>query len=482
MSDAANPFVEWRELYYYDPVGFVREVLAGTPDEDQCAIMRAVARGDRRIAIKSGHGVGKTTVLAWLKIWWSCTRLPQKTLCTAPTSDQLFDALAAETKSWFSKLPKHVQDQFTVLAESISFTPAPHDSFISYRTSRADKPEALAGRHAPNMLIIGDEASGIPEQVFEAAIGSMSGGGKEGEQATWILAGNPVRGSGFFFECFNGNADLWTKFTISCENHPRITKDYIEQVRRTYGEKSNQYRVRVLGEFPLADDDTIIPADIINAAINRDVQPFAVKEIWGLDCARGGRDDSALARRKGNVLVEPVETRNTRDLMDLVGWVKAKWDKLLPSQRPSDICIDVIGVGGGVADRLLELGLPVRAINVSETPALMDERYLNQRAELWFKGFDWFNAKDCSLRGDAALAKELKKTKIEYTSTGKIKAESKADMKARGEESPNRADAFLLTLAVEAIAIATAKMASSGVPKSWSTPLHRKIKGITGVA
>lgn len=435
--------------------------------------MMAVARGERRVTVRSGHGVGKTTVLAWICIWWMCTRFPQKTLCTAPTQDQLFGALGSETKAWMTKLPQALKDQFEVLAESIHFKAAPHQSFLEYRTSRPDKPEAMAGTHEENMLIIGDEASGIPEQVYEASVGSMSG-----HKAVMLLAGNPIRGTGFFYETFHKTAAFWYKVHISCVGHPRVTPDFVEQVRRTYGEISNAYRVRVLGEFPLADDDTVIPAELIDAALDRAVEPLLVQEIWGVDVARFGGDASALARRKGNILVKPVEAKNGYDTMRVTGWVKHEWDSTLPSDRPSDIFVDVIGVGAGVVDRLSELGLPVRGINVSEAPTLFDDRYLNQRAELWFKGKEWFAKRDCSLRGDTALGTELKGPRYAYSSNGKIQVESKDALKKRlGSNegaSPNLADAFLLTLAGDAIsAIGGGKTQSS-----WKTALKRKISGL----
>lgn len=401
-----------------------------------------------------------------------CTRFPQKTLCTAPTSDQLFDALAAETKSWIGKLPEPIRDQIGVFSESIVFKPDPENSFISYTTSRPDKPEALAGRHAANMLLIGDEASGIPEAVFEAAVGSMSG-----HIATTILAGNPTRGTGYFFQTFNDNAADWFNVQISCVGHPRIAPDFIRQVANTYGENSNAYRVRVLGEFPLADDDTIISAALIDAALERDVEAIQVREVWGVDVGRYGSDPSALARRKGNVLVEPVEIKTGFDTMQLTGWIKQKYDNTLPSARPSDICVDVIGLGAGVVDRLQELGMPVRGINVSESPTIFDERYANLRAELWFgRGLPWFEARDCNIANDVALAYELKQPRKDYTSTGRLLAESKDKMKARGVRSPNRADAFLLTLSVDAVTAAGGSATKK--PKSWATPLKRGIRGI----
>lgn len=466
-----NPFVDFRNRYYHQPVEFVREVLAAQPDDAQQQILRAVARGERRIAVRSGHGVGKTTVLAWLVIWWICTRFPQKTVCTAPTSDQLFDALAAETKAWIQRLPPALHDAFDVLTEKITLKAAPNDSFVSFRTSRPEKPETLAGVHSANVLLICDEASGIPDAVFESAAGSMSG-----TNATTVLAGNPVRTSGLFYDVFHALADLWFRVHISCIGHPRVDPDFVEDIRRRYGENSNAFRVRVLGEFPLADDDTVIPFELVESALSRDVQPLLVLPVWGLDVGRYGSDPSALARRRGNVLLRPVEERRGLDTMQVAGWIVHEYERTPLAERPSEILVDSIGIGAGVVDRLTELKLPARGVNVSEAPTIFDEQYLNLRAELWFRGREWLQRRDCHLAGDERLAAELAAPKFKVTSSGKIQVEAKEDLKKRLPKigSPNRADAFLLTLAAEHVSV----MQGSASSRRWREPLRRRLKGL----
>lgn len=463
-----NPFVAFNERYHWAPTLFVREVLKAEPDEQQSAVMQAVADGERRISVRSGHGVGKTTTLAWLIVWFSLTRSPFKVVCTAPTSTQLFEALAAETKAWFKVLPDVWMQAFEVQVDQIRHRDAPDTNFVSFATSKAETPEALAGKHSPNLLLIADEASGIPEQVFEAASGSMSG-----HNACTILAGNPVRTSGLFFDTFHKLRDVWKTFHISCVGHPRIAADFVTDMARRYGEDSNAFRVRVLGEFPTGDDDTVIPFQLVEASLKRDVTPIHVRPIWGVDSARFGNDASALCQRKGNALAAKTEIRKGYDVMQVVGWVKSEWDKTLPSDRPSEIIVDSIGIGAGVCDRLAELGLPARGVNVSESAA-MSEQYINLRAELWFKGAEWFGRKDCNLLGDEALAAELVQPRFKYASNGKRQVESKDDMKKRGVPSPNRADAFLLTLAGESVTAS----GSSSARQSWTQPLQRKIAGI----
>ncbi len=189
-----------------------------------------------------------------------------------------------------------------------------------------------------------------------------------------------------------------------------------------------------------------------------------------------------------------MQIKRGKDTMQTAGWVKAEWDALLPSLRPSSINIDLIGIGAGVVDRLRELKLPVRGINVSEAASTSD-RYMNLRSELWWKGREWFEKRDSALHGlgwkwnkalqlweredglvwkDEFLAAELALPTFDYSSAGKITVEQKkVTMKRTGQPSPNRADAFLLTLASEAISLSS----NSKDSFDWNTPIQRNIPG-----
>ena len=281
-----NPFIEFIKKYRDNPVLFVREVLGVEPDEWQVEFLNAVARGERKISIRSGHGVGKSTGGSWAMLWYLLTRYPVKVVVTAPTSSQLYDALFAELKRWVKELPPAVQELLDVKQERIELKASATEAFISARTSRAEQPEALQGVHSDNVMLVADEASGVPEQVFEAAAGSMSG-----HNAVTILFGNPVRSSGFFFDTHNRlRGEWWTK-RVSCEDSKRVSKEYIEEMKSRYGEDSNAFRIRVLGEFPRSDDDTIIPMELLESAKNRDVTFNPDAEVtWGLDVARFGSE------------------------------------------------------------------------------------------------------------------------------------------------------------------------------------------------
>jgi hypothetical protein len=463
---ANNPFIDFIRLYRTDPVLFVKEVLGVEPDEWQKDFLNAVASGERKISIRSGHGVGKSTTASWAMLWFLLTRYPVKVVVTAPTSAQLYDALFAELKRWVKELPPTIQDLLDVKQERIELKASSTEAFISARTSRAEQPEALQGVHSENVMLVADEASGVPEAVFEAAAGSMSG-----HNALTILLGNPVRSSGFFFETHNRLKDEWWTKRVSCEDSARVSQEYIDDMKSRYGEESNAYRIRVLGEFPRSDDDTIIPMELLESAKHRDTRAYEDAPIvWGLDVARFGSDSSVLCKRQSNV-VHTLERWRNLDLMQLTGAVVAQYEACDHKSRPAEILVDSIGLGAGVVDRLIELKLPARGINVSESPA-MGGTYLNLRAELWHKAKAWLEKRDCKIPNNEDLIGELATVRYTFTSNGKIKIESKDDIRKRGLKSPDMADAFVLTFASDAATI------SWGSNNSWGKPLKRLIRGL----
>jgi phage terminase large subunit len=466
MSEEANPFEEFTRKYAYDPVLFVREVLGAEPLDYQAEFLEAIADNERKISIRSGHGTGKSTSASWAMLWYLLMRFPNKVVVTAPTSGQLFDALFAELKRWIGELPKPVQGLLTVKSDRVELAAAPSEMFISARTSRAETPEALAGVHSENVLLVVDEASGVPEKVFEAAAGSMSG-----HNATTILLSNPTRSVGTFYESQNRMSDSWWTRRWSCVESPLVSDEFVDEMRERYGEESNAFRIRVLGEFPLADDDTIIPFHLVDAAMNRQIDIDKDRApVWSLDPARFGTDRTAFCKRVGSVVTE-IKSWRGLDLMQTVGRVMAEYEALAPSSRPSEILVDSIGIGSGVVDRMRELGAPVRGVNVAESPS-MGGTYNNLRTELWFKTKAWLEDRSCKLPNDDALLADLTGIRYSFSSSGKMAAESKDQMRRRGLKSPDLADAICLTMASDAA------MALSGPMTSWRGELRRNLRGI----
>jgi phage terminase large subunit len=462
-SDVGEAFADFVARYRNDPVAFVEVVLGAVPQDWQRDLLNAVARGERRISVRAGHGVGKSTVCSWVLLWHMLTKFPQKAVVTAPTAGQLYDALFSELKRWINALPAPLRETLEVFSDRVVLVGAPESSFISARTSSADRPEALAGVHSENVLLVVDEAPAIPEPVFESAAGSMSG-----HTATTILIGNPTRNSGLFFRTHHQLKADWNTMHVSCVGNPLVSPDFVQQIKSTYGEASNAFRVRVLGEFSLRDDDVLIPAELVDAAMCRDVAAsFGDDIVYGVDVARFGDDRTVICKRQGNIVLE-FKSWSGADLMETVGKIvnEARVDK------PVEIMVDSIGLGSGVADRLRELEFNVRDVNVSESAA-MSPQAAKLRDELWLTLKDYLNGRACRLPKDDDLRGELVSPTYTFTSNGKIKVEGKQEMKRRGLRSPDLADALCLTFAGQAALV-------GGRASKWVTgkPLTRHIAGV----
>jgi phage terminase large subunit len=459
-KDKDNPFVDFVLRYRENPADLVKNVFGAEPDPWQEEFLSHIQSGARRISVRAGHGVGKSTACAWAVIWHLITRYPQKVVCTAPTAPQLYDALFAEIKFWINKLPAYMRQLFEITSDRIVLKSSPEASFVSARTSSKEKPEALAGVHSDNVLLIVDEASAVEEAVFESAAGSMSG-----HNATTVLIGNPTRSSGLFYKTHHELAPEWRTMHVSCVTSPRVTEDFVKQIKDTYGELSNAFRVRVLGEFPLADDDTLIPAELVDAAMRRDIHHDTNEPIlFGVDPARFGDDAAVLCVRQGNVVMHFRSWRGL-DLMSLCGAIVNEAEQL----KPEEINVDSIGLGAGLADRLRELGLPVRDVNVSEVSAL-NPKANRLRDELWISVRDFLAQRACRLPNEESLRADLVTPKYSFTSSGKLQVESKGEMKKRLRRSPDFADALALTFAGRG-AMVGGRMAS-WVP---GKPLQRRI-------
>lgn len=431
------------EIWYDDPDQFDRDIWPGkvdAPEVWQTHASGLIAEKDR-VAIRSGHGVGKTCWLARRIIWWGLTRHPWKVGCTAPSSGQMFDALWSELAKWHQKMPEALKAQFEWKAERFEWKGSPAVSYAVAKTARRETPEALAGLHSENMLFLIDEASGVDEIIFETARGAMSTIG-----AKTVMTGNPTRLDGYFFDAFHKNAEYWATMRVAAHESTRCNLKELEQWKEEYGEDSNFYRVRALGEFPDANPDSIIPFHIVEAAVGRDVQQIESEEIWGLDASRGGSDLCSLAKRRGNIKHEPIKTWRSDDAMVTAGKVINEYNSA--AVKPLQICVDSIGLGGPVADRLAEQGLPVMCINVSESHSSND-RYLRLRDEMWERAREWFFRRDVKIDDDKPFIGEISLVTWKPTSNGKMKVMSKDEMRLappRGiGKSPDRSESWCFT-------------------------------------
>lgn len=444
MNDIKVAISRWREG---GPALFAQEVLGVEPDEWQIEAS-GILVDRRKLSIRSGHGVGKSAFMSWCILWFTSCYFPCKVPATAPTGHQLDDVLWAELAMWHRKMKERVPalgNEFEWSAGAYKMRSNPSESFAVPRTSRPEKPEALQGFHSENILFVIDEASGVSDNVFEVAEGALST-----EGAFAVMAANPTRQSGYFYDSHHKMRAYWGLMHVNGENCKRVSKQYVESMAKKYGKESSIYKVRVRGDFAAAIDG-VIPLELCEAAKMRDVAIFDKSPIvWGLDVARFGDDSTALAKRKGNHQLEKCREWYGKDTMQTVGLIKHEWDTTAADRRPASINVDVIGIGAGVVDRLKEIGLPVYGVNVAESAAANiadDAQYSRLRDELWFKSRAWLAAMDCRLLEDEDLIGELTTPKYSILSNGSIKVEGKQEMKDRGVKSPNLADAWNLTFA-----------------------------------
>lgn len=433
---------EWKD----DPVGFVNETMGINLYKWQKTFLTAIVKYNR-VACRSGHGVGKSAVISFVIIWFLFTRYPAKIIVTAPKADQLQDVIWSEVAIWRRKLPSILRDSLVIQSDQIYIDGMQKENFAVARTARKETPEGLQGQHSPNQLIICEEASGIPEASFDVLEGAMST-----KNAKMALIGNPTRLKGYFYRSFHQDKKRFFRMHVSSEVAEGIDPEWLNYYKAKYTEKSNTYKVRVRGEFPTEDEKAVIPLWLAEEARYRELETSDqfYKTIWGVDVARYGDDRSALAKRCGDRQLEAVKWWRNQSVTQLADLIVEEYEltKIInPSKVPFLINIDVIGLGAGVFDILNDRGLPVVGVNVSEGSSNKPQ-YFRKRDELYFAIREWLETNRVSLiLEDEELVNELTLPHYDVLDRGMKKVESKKELKARGETSPDLSDAFMLTFA-----------------------------------
>lgn len=400
----------------------------------------------KRNTIRSGHGTGKDAVATWIIWWFLCTRPFAKVVCTAPTFRQLNDVLWSEMSKWGRKSKTNLISEFVVQKDKIFHKDAPKEHWcravsVSVKASADDQAETLAGFHGDHLLIVVDEASGVPDPVFIPLEGAMT---QDDNRA--FLIGNMTKNTGYFYDThyLDGIAENWQKFHWDSRESENVKPSMIEYFKTKYGEDSDVFRVRVAGEPPLKESDSYIPLSWAVQCIDNGVtcSPDDLKFL-GVDVARYGDDLSVILPRQGN-LIGPWETFDDLDTISLGGFVKFN----LADMDATGAAIDEIGVGAGVVDWLEKFNTPnIYGVNTARNSSNIEE-FNKLRDELWtamrikcMRGLYNFPA---GKLGDE-LANELSMPRYDFNAHGGVILESKKIMRSRGIKSPNIADALALT-------------------------------------
>lgn len=420
--------------YANDPVRFVREVVGIEPDEWQCQAANSVNK-NQRTAVKSGHGIGKTALIACLVLWFMSTRPNPQILVTANTKNQLDGKTWRELSKWHNASKN--KDWFEKTATKFFMKSAPDVWFTHAIPWSENKPDAFQGLHEKHVLVVFDEASGIPAPIWNAVEGAMTTDG-----ARWVAFGNPVNNDGSFFECFHRFKHRWNSITVDSRTAKQADQKQIQQWLEDYGEDSDFFRVKVRGEFPRAGGNQFISHEDITACRNYKAVSFEdAPLIFGVDLARFGDDQSVILPRQGRKVFKPIKWRNM-DGMASAAKIAEAWQ----AQGSKAMCfVDGGGIGGPIVDRLKQLIDPKKVVEVNfGSSAIKDTKYSNRRAEIYGDARDAL--KDgVELPSDNELVEELGQVRYTFDRQQRILLEKKEDMKARGLSSPDVADAFALT-------------------------------------
>lgn len=446
MSTAVTSF----ERIQADPVGFARDVLGVELWSKQREIVEAVRDHDR-VSVRSSHATGKTTTAAVAALWWLAGGPGSVVVSTSATDRQVKKILWREIRRRYRQARV---DVFRGAAVSDVELLLAEDWYAAGLST--DEPENFAGFHAERVLVIVDEASGVDEAIFEAIEGVLAGG-----VAKLLLIGNPTRPGGQFFRSHRGEAPLWRTVAVSAFDTPAftgepvsdeaskrlVTRRWVDGLRAKWGEGSALWSVRVLGEFPDVGDDGIIPVSAIVAAQARRLAVSVAPLRVSVDVARYGDDETVIVTQLGP-RVRVAKTAKGQDLMRTVGEVTLIARRLRTEMRVAPvIVVDDAGVGGGVVDRLRQLGeFRVSAFNGASSST--DPDYANLRAQAFFALRDALPNLD--LDGDELLRDDLSSPRYRFDRNNRLLVESKDEIKRRLGRSPDRGDAVAMLMAAPA--------------------------------
>ncbi|MFQ5965673.1 MAG: terminase large subunit domain-containing protein [Candidatus Scalinduaceae bacterium] len=418
-----------------DPVFFSENVLGNEkPWSKQVEIMEAV-KDHPEVNVCSGHGIGKSWVAARVSLWFLYSFAPSIVVTTAPTWRQVESILWQEIARQYrmSKIP--LGGKLTNVKLSLD------DGWFAIGLS-TDEPENFQGFHSENILIIFDEAGGIEKPIYEATQGLLTG-----KVARVLRIGNPTSTTTEFYN--TSKSDSVKTLHISsweCPNvvedkiiYPRlVTREWCEKRRQEWGEDSPIYQSRVLGEWPVEGEDTLIPLSWCERAVKNEVQTNEKSvTLISIDCARFGSDQTVIMCLRGSKLLD-VDSFQGKDLMETCGRAIAMKKKY----GAKSIVVDDTGLGGGLTDRLREQEHHVYAINFGQA-AKDKELFADIKSEMfWLLREDIRDLKIQIM--DGLLLAQLPTIKYTYTSKGQIKIESKESMRKRGLKSPDHADCLAL--------------------------------------
>lgn len=463
--------------FKYDPLGFVMYAYPwgkkGTPlekmtqprrwqieefenireklEHNRGLIRLGLEPGAIYVAVSSGRGPGKSAFLAMLDGWFMSCWIGGTEIKTANTETQLRSRTMAEQGKWHTMMINaHWFDKTSMrLVPKKWFAELVREQlkidtqyyYCEGQSWSDENPDAFAGAHSQiGMMVQYDEASGIPDSIWVVTDGFFT---DLAECRLWVVISNPRRNTGRFYDCFHKDKHLWMTRYVDSRTVEGIDLKVYQRIADKYGEDHDVTRVEVKGEFPRTGSNQFIGVDDCYDAAERELlQDYQAPKIMGGDIARYGDDECVIRFRQGR---DGRTHRVYRWKGENTMTTATKIANIIEKEKPDAVFIDGGGVGGGVVDRLHQLGYNV--IEVQSGGSAEDkEMYLNKRAEMAGEARAWLQNGGC-IANDGLFIQDAVSFEYEVTLKGQIKLETKESMKKRGVPSTNDFDAFALTFA-----------------------------------
>lgn len=400
-----------------------------------------------RISIVSGHGIGKSTMLSWLILWFLFVHPDSQVACTSPSKEQMYDVLWKELKKWIDKMLPAMSQMYVWESSHIRMKEDPNVWFARAKTSSKENTEALAGVHADWVFIAVDEASGVEEPIFETMEGALTSG-----NILVFLISNGTRSIGYFYDTHHKDSERWQNYSFSSLESPRVDQKYVDGIVNKYGTDSVQYAIRVQGEFPdegIMDDKGYVQLfnekDLHFVPFDLDWKPVG-RVTGALDASGEGQDKSVWAvkdrMRIGIVAEEEKSTSASMGVKSVTVCDKYQID-------PVDFIIDAFGSGMNVSQEIAlitsQQKRPWRVTPINSGEPCDDESdgelYINKRAEAYYK-LKLFFQKGGEVMECPRLRDQLLSIRFRRTANGRIQIMDKVQSKKLGFPSPDMADAM----------------------------------------
>lgn len=397
-------------------------------------------------AVRSCHGVGKTTAGASILLTASCLVPQLMVVQISPTWRQVTEIFWNEVRKWYQN-SQVCQTLFTMAEKAPKMVSKISEERWFARGLASNMPGKVEGKHGKRVLLIADETKAIEDAMIEAIQGALT------SEMSWrcYLSTPSTPGGKYtrFYLCFTKHRHLWKQHVIKASDSKRVAAKWVKMMADEYGPDSQIYQARVDAEFPDLSGDLLMSLKNAEQFFNDSKTADGLIAI-GVDVARRGWDESVAAIWQGDVLIKleilkehSTKTRTT----DLSRQVLA----LIKQYDARAVVVDDIGVGGGVTDNLSDestefyAGESCAVVPFIANAKPIDERKFVSIADevLWNFAQDVKKQLTSSLVDDEKLTYQLSSYKISYTSGERISVkwpESKKD-RSSDEQSPDRGDA-----------------------------------------